>query len=89
MGGPRGEAQPHPEGQSDDEAESLAVADAQALLYSAYVEKEPRVTIAVRISPSGLRAVDQRTEEEDRSRSEMVRRMLAYAAQKMPKGWKP
>jgi hypothetical protein len=52
-------------------------------------EKEPRVTIAVRVSAAGLRAVDERAEDEDRSRSEMVRRMLAYAVWKMPKGWKP
>lgn len=59
--------------------------------YDVYVPKkpEPRVTIAVRISVAGLRAIDQRAEDEDRTRSEMVRRMLAYAVAKMPKGWRP
>ena len=47
------------------------------------------MTIAVRISPAGLRAVDKRAEDEDRTRSEIVRRMLAYAAVHMPHGWKP
>lgn len=62
-----------------------------ALSYTVYVdrEREPRVTIAVRISAGGLRAIDERAEDEDRSRSEMVRRMLAYAVWKMPKGWRP
>lgn len=45
--------------------------------------------MAVRVSVAGLRAVDERAEEEDRSRSEMIRRMLAYAVWKMPRGWKP
>jgi hypothetical protein len=47
------------------------------------------VTIAVRISSAGLAAIDRRAEEEDRSRSEIIRRMLAYATWKMPKGWRP
>jgi metal-responsive CopG/Arc/MetJ family transcriptional regulator len=51
--------------------------------------KEPRVTIAVRVSAAGLTAIDERAEEEDRTRSEIIRRMLAYAVQKMPRGWKP
>lgn len=64
---------------------------AQTLLYDVYVAraKETRVTIAVRVSEAGLRAIDERAEEEDRTRSEIVRRMLAYAVWKMPKGWKP
>ena len=47
------------------------------------------MTIAVRVSEAGLAAIDQRAEEEDRTRSEIIRRMLAYATWKMPKGWKP
>jgi hypothetical protein len=61
---------------------------AQTLLYDVCVP-EPRVTIAVRISQSGLAAVNQRAKDEDRTRSEMVRRLLAYAVWKMPPGWKP
>ena len=51
--------------------------------------KEPRVTVAVRISPAGLKDVDKRAEEEDRTRSEMIRRMFTYASRYMPKGWTP
>jgi len=61
------------------------------LSYDVYVtkEREARVTVAVRISEAGLRAIDERADEEDRTRSEIIRRMLAYATWKMPKGWKP
>ena len=59
--------------------------------YSVYVTKarEARQAIAVRVSEAGLAAIDRIAEEEDRSRSEVVRRMLAYATWKMPRGWKP
>lgn len=59
--------------------------------YSVYVDepREKRVTIAVRITPAAVAVVDQWAEAEDRSRSDMVRRMLTYAARHMPKGWKP
>lgn len=53
------------------------------------VEKEPRITVAVRLSPAGLALVDKRAAEDDRTRSDMVRRMLAYASTHMPRGWKP
>jgi predicted transcriptional regulator len=52
-------------------------------------KRDPRVAVAVRLSPDGLKKVDELAEREDRTRSEMIRRMLAYAAQNMPKGWKP
>lgn len=52
-------------------------------------DKDPRVTVAVRISVDGLRAVDDIAAREDRSRSDVIRRMLAYAARHMPKGWRP
>jgi len=52
-------------------------------------EKDPRVTIAVRVSPNGLRAIDQRAVDDDRNRSEMIRRLLAFAVIHMPKGWRP
>ena len=47
------------------------------------------MTIAVRVSQAGLAAIDRRADEEDRTRSEIIRRMLAYATAKMPKGWRP
>lgn len=52
-------------------------------------EREPRITVAVRLSPDGLKKIDEMAEREDRTRSEMIRRLLAYAAKHMPKGWKP
>jgi hypothetical protein len=48
-----------------------------------------RVPLNVRIAEAGLEAIDKRAEAESVERSELVRRMLAYAAQNMPKGWKP
>jgi len=51
--------------------------------------RPPRVTVAVRLAEDGLKKVDELAEREDRTRSEMIRRMLAYAAQHMPKGWQP
>jgi hypothetical protein len=63
-----------------------------ATWYSVYVEtkgKEPRVTVAVRIGKGGLAAIDQRAEQEDRTRSDMIRRLLIYAVQNMPAGWRP
>jgi len=49
-----------------------------------------RPLVAIRLSERGIAHIDQRAKEEtDGSRSEMMRRMLAYAAGRMPKGWKP
>lgn len=48
-----------------------------------------RPITAVRLSTDGLKFIDRRAEQEGVNRSEMIRRMLAYAAQNMPKGWKP
>lgn len=47
--------------------------------------------LGVWLSDSAEVAITKRQEEAgaDVSRSEVVRRMLAYAAWKMPKGWKP
>jgi len=45
--------------------------------------------VGVWLSEPGARAVTDRAESEKTSKSEMVRRMLAYATLKMPKGWKP
>lgn len=48
-----------------------------------------RPLVAVRLSTSGIEYIDKRAAEEGVNRSEMIRRMLAYAGAKMPKGWKP
>lgn len=49
---------------------------------------QARPVIAVRLSRSGITALETRAKAEGLSRSELMRRMLAYA-QRMPKGWKP
>jgi hypothetical protein len=49
-----------------------------------------RPLVALRISAQGLAHIDQRAADEAEGvRSEMIRRMLAYAALHMPKGWMP
>jgi len=49
-----------------------------------------RPLVAIRLSEQGIAHIDQRAKDEaDGVRSEMIRRMLAYAAQHMPKGWQP
>lgn len=48
-----------------------------------------RPTVTFRISTSGIGAIDSRAVEESVERSELIRRLLAYAMWKMPKGWKP
>ncbi|HEU4541749.1 MAG TPA: ribbon-helix-helix protein, CopG family [Jiangellaceae bacterium] len=46
--------------------------------------------MAIKLSEQGIEHIDQRAAAETAgNRSEMIRRMLAFAAQKMPKGWKP
>jgi hypothetical protein len=50
--------------------------------------KRPRF-VGAWLSESGFEAVDVRAKTEGVSRSDMLRRMLAYAAWKMPKGWRP
>ena len=52
-------------------------------------DQGPRVAVTVRMSPTGLKAIDEAAAREDRTRSDMIRRMLAYAAVHMPKGWRP
>lgn len=47
------------------------------------------MTVAVRIGKGGLAAIDKRAEQEDRTRSDMIRRLLIYAVQNMPRGWRP
>jgi hypothetical protein len=41
------------------------------------------------LSENGHREIVERAESQRVTKSEMVRRMLAYAVRKMPKGWKP
>ena len=48
-----------------------------------------RPQVAIRLSEAGVEHIDQRAAEQGVNRSEMIRRMLAYASAKMPKGWKP
>lgn len=45
--------------------------------------------VGVWLSEAGYAEVDKRAKAEPTSVSEMVRRMLAYASQRMPKEWKP
>lgn len=48
-----------------------------------------KTVVGVRIADTGIAHIDKLAEAEKVERSEMVRRMLAYAARHMPKGWKP
>ena len=49
-----------------------------------------RPLVALRLSEQDIEHIDQRAAQEcDGVRSEMIRRMLTYAAQHIPKGWKP
>ena len=41
------------------------------------------------LSDIGKAAIDAEIKATGMSRSEVVRRMLAYASRKMPRGWKP
>jgi len=51
--------------------------------------REPRPAINIRLSKDGLTALDLRAKAEARTRSDMIRLMLKYATEKMPKGWTP
>ena len=55
-----------------------------------------RVLVATKLYDDEIAALDQRALDEgltirggEPNRSEMIRRMLAYAQRHMPKGWKP
>ena len=48
-----------------------------------------RPLVAIRLSEQGIEHIDERAAEVEVNRSEMIRRMLAYAQRHMPKGWKP
>jgi hypothetical protein len=45
--------------------------------------------VGVRLTKVGADHIDQRAARAGVGRSEMVRRMLAYASVKMPEGWTP
>lgn len=45
--------------------------------------------MGVWLSDNGARSVTVRAEDEKVSKSEMLRRMIAYAVWKMPRGWHP
>lgn len=48
-----------------------------------------RVLVALRLAVNGLARIDARAERRRVDRSEMMRRMLAYADQHMPEEWTP
>jgi hypothetical protein len=45
--------------------------------------------VSVWLSDAGREALDARAAQENLTRSDLVRRLLTYAAQRMPRGWKP
>lgn len=45
--------------------------------------------VAVRINRDGISHMDARAKLEGVNRSELVRRMLAFASAHMPEGWRP
>jgi hypothetical protein len=45
--------------------------------------------MGLRLTAAGAAHIDQRAAEQMTTRSEMARRMLTYAAQHMPQGWRP
>lgn len=50
----------------------------------------PTPSRSIRLSDEDIAAVDRRAAEEaEGERSEMIRRLLAYATPRMPKNWKP
>ncbi len=55
-----------------------------------------RLTVAVKLSVAGRQLIEERAAAEcpprrdgQPNKSEMLRRMLAFAARNMPKGWTP
>jgi metal-responsive CopG/Arc/MetJ family transcriptional regulator len=45
--------------------------------------------IALRLSAEDIATVDERARRDAVNRSEMIRRMVAYALGHMPQGWRP
>jgi hypothetical protein len=52
-------------------------------------DKEARIGVNVRVSPAALARIDERAQKAARTRSDMLRIMLAFAETKMPAGWNP
>jgi hypothetical protein len=52
-------------------------------------QEESRTVVAVRLHPRAVDAIDEMAMRDDRTRSDTVRRMLAYALRHMPAGWRP
>lgn len=48
-----------------------------------------RPTVTFRLAEDAIAFIAARAAEEGIQRSEMIRKMLTYAARHMPKGWKP
>jgi metal-responsive CopG/Arc/MetJ family transcriptional regulator len=48
-----------------------------------------RQSVTVKLAKTGVDRIDQLAAEASVDRSEMIRRLLAYAAARMPKGWTP
>jgi hypothetical protein len=59
------------------------------LVFNTMAGRRRKNFIGVWIGDGGVRAVDDRARSEHVTRSEVVRRMLAFAAQRMPSGWQP
>jgi hypothetical protein len=51
--------------------------------------RDPEKFLGVWLSEAGRDAIAEQAKAAGVSKSEVVRRMLAFAARKMPKGWKP
>lgn len=49
----------------------------------------PKPTITIRLSEAGIANLDELAAREGVDRSEVMRRMLNYAARYMPQGWEP
>jgi hypothetical protein len=45
--------------------------------------------VSIRLSDAGIAHLDELAKVDGVKRSELVRRMLAYATARMPRGWKP
>ncbi len=48
---------------------------------------EVRVKVGVRLRPGGLTKVDEMAYERRINRSEMLRILIGYATENMPRGW--
>lgn len=51
--------------------------------------QQPKRVLSARVSENGYRYVKDLADEQDVTVSVMTRRLLLYAAEKMPRDWKP